>query len=375
MPTIDIFVPSHDLIPLEELLELTAEDNVHPLTDADANVIGYRAEWDDALTFEARILVDDAADEALASLAYRVRTWLGGRDDKKAQKVARRAQAMQMVYRVTVEPDWDMARNAQQMTQGIMAYYDYALMATPDAIYNENGNREIGTEDSERKYWLQPDPEELASPEARERKVRSIATLKREKVAFIEHLPVIADSLQTTLRPVEDVLKRALALLLIAERADGMPLTTYEEHVKAYRLGRAITSAERTFADEDAPREDYVLAFSQRWESALLLLWALQIVKHLDRPENFVNPDFLRQTVYEHTYDALLARAQLRPVDELLDLLDLTYRYHWAVIDAELYGNAPPARLQPSILYERHYALNWLTGYRNQDWDDVKTDT
>ncbi|MCR9246223.1 MAG: DUF4272 domain-containing protein [bacterium] len=26
-------------------------------------------------------------------------------------------------------------------------------------------------------------------------------------------------------------------------------------------------------------------------------------------------------------------------------------------------------------LAERHYALNWLIGYRNQAWDDVSTDT
>ncbi|MGO7286211.1 DUF4272 domain-containing protein, partial [Rhizobium ruizarguesonis] len=24
---------------------------------------------------------------------------------------------------------------------------------------------------------------------------------------------------------------------------------------------------------------------------------------------------------------------------------------------------------------ERHYALNWLTGYMDQDWDDISTDT
>jgi hypothetical protein len=27
------------------------------------------------------------------------------------------------------------------------------------------------------------------------------------------------------------------------------------------------------------------------------------------------------------------------------------------------------------VVYERHYALNWLTGYMDQDWDDISTDT
>ena len=29
----------------------------------------------------------------------------------------------------------------------------------------------------------------------------------------------------------------------------------------------------------------------------------------------------------------------------------------------------------PSVVYERHYALNWLIGYCDQSWDEVTTDT
>jgi hypothetical protein len=32
-------------------------------------------------------------------------------------------------------------------------------------------------------------------------------------------------------------------------------------------------------------------------------------------------------------------------------------------------------RAVPGVIEERHYALNWLIGYFNQDWDDVATDT
>jgi hypothetical protein len=36
---------------------------------------------------------------------------------------------------------------------------------------------------------------------------------------------------------------------------------------------------------------------------------------------------------------------------------------------------SPPAGLHPGVLYERHYALNWLIGYCDQEWDEVTTDT
>jgi hypothetical protein len=385
---IDIFVPNETIVPIEELLELTADENVAMMVDEAQTFLGYRAEWD-AVTLEAWLLDDEKNAHAIRQLQSQTRTWLDKRTDKKARKVARRAKAMQMVYRLRITPDWDDTRDAQQLAQGIMAYYDYALFASPtaqsipyeadgliyDAVYNENGNREIGAEDSERKYWRQPDPEEHAPPEARERKARTIETLKREKVSLIDHLPVIPASHEVTLRTTEEALQRAIALWLIAERADGMSLDDYTQYAEQFGITEAITPDERSFADDDEPREDYVLEFSQRWESSLTLLWALNLVKHLDRAEIFVNPEFLRRSIRDTSYADLLARAEFRPVHELLDTLDLTYRYHWAVIDAELYGQNPPARLQPAILYERHYALNWLISYQDKAWDDVTTDT
>jgi uncharacterized protein DUF4272 len=31
--------------------------------------------------------------------------------------------------------------------------------------------------------------------------------------------------------------------------------------------------------------------------------------------------------------------------------------------------------LDSGVVYERHYALNWLIGYMGREWDDVTTDT
>ena len=35
----------------------------------------------------------------------------------------------------------------------------------------------------------------------------------------------------------------------------------------------------------------------------------------------------------------------------------------------------PAAGLEPGVVYERHYALNWLTKYGDVGWDNVPTDT
>ena len=52
-----------------------------------------------------------------------------------------------------------------------------------------------------------------------------------------------------------------------------------------------------------------------------------------------------------------------------------SYRYHWAVVDARVNGLEIPSDIDASVVYERHYALNWLVGYSGQEWDDISTDT
>jgi hypothetical protein len=70
-----------------------------------------------------------------------------------------------------------------------------------------------------------------------------------------------------------------------------------------------------------------------------------------------------------------VADATLRPVAEVLDEADLIYRYDWAVVDARINNKPVPLGVDPGVVQERHYALNWLIGYMDQDWDDVSTDT
>jgi hypothetical protein len=79
--------------------------------------------------------------------------------------------------------------------------------------------------------------------------------------------------------------------------------------------------------------------------------------------------------MFELGPDGLQEDADLRPQSELLSAADLIYRYHWAVVDARLKGQEPPAGLEGAVVYERHYALNWLIGYSGPDWDDISTDT
>jgi hypothetical protein len=54
-----------------------------------------------------------------------------------------------------------------------------------------------------------------------------------------------------------------------------------------------------------------------------------------------------------------------------LGTLDLSYRMHWATRQAGLHNKPAPAGLEPGVILERHYALNWLVRFEDAEWDGV----
>ena len=59
---------------------------------------------------------------------------------------------------------------------------------------------------------------------------------------------------------------------------------------------------------------------------------------------------------------------------EILDANDLYYRMDWTCVDARVNGHELNG-LNSSVVFERHYALNWLVNYMEQEWDDISCDT
>lgn len=370
--TIAVFVPSEEVVPIEELHELTALDDITVIKDDD-RIAGYHIRWDDV---ELRMYypdmgVQDAKVDEFLAVTDKL---LDGRRDKKARKIWRRADRMVAMVECTVTPDWDEARKAQLLVQGLMAYYDYALMFAKRTVYNENGNIEIGREGSKLKYWVDP-VEKDKTDTPNDRKKASLQVLNRENVPYIKHLRNLPDDDFFTLQSREDVIKRAIALNLISRRADGESRDWLIKKLKQYKLTDTLTEQETIFNEDTAPDDYIVIMFSQRMEACWLLLWALGLIPNLSRPDNFANAERANEIIDTRSIDQFMIEANLRPKREILDALDLHFRYHWAVVDAELYGKKPPTGLRPDVVYQRHYALNWLTQFRDQEWDETTTDT
>jgi Domain of unknown function (DUF4272) len=213
------------------------------------------------------------------------------------------------------------------------------------------------------------------SAEAIDRKLRSETILRAEGVPFLAVLPVIETTAEALKRSKEEVALRTLCLLFVAAKGVGLEDEVVEGVLEAYELRPHLTPKELAFVLDNSPSQHDRIQFTWRYEAAWTLLWALGFVAELGKPVQPCDMDFAVRTMTETTTSQFIEDSGLRPIADILDQADLIYRYHWAVRNARIKGQQIPADLDPGVTVERHYALNWLTGYKEQAWDLVTTDT
>jgi hypothetical protein len=227
---------------------------------------------------------------------------------------------------------------------------------------------------NERKEKIQP-METKVSPEAASRKERSEILLRAEGVPINKPLPVIETERETKHRTKDEIAYRALALLVVAVKGEGLDQPTVDRIVKDYGLESRFTPKERIFIKNALPSQHDRIQFAWRYEAAWTLLWALGYVEMLEKPSGICDVPRAVGFMQERKASQFVADAKLRPLSEILDQADRIYRYHWAVVDARINGRKPLPGIEPGVTLERHYALNWLIGYMEQEWDDISTDT
>jgi hypothetical protein len=213
------------------------------------------------------------------------------------------------------------------------------------------------------------------TPEATQRKERTEAVLRSEGVPINKSLPVIEAESEATKRSKDQVAYRALALLIVAVKGEGLEQPIIERLVKEYGVEKHFTPKEIAFIRNPSPSRHDSVQFLWRYEAAWTLLWALGYVEKLEKPTAICDVPRAVKFMKERSAKQFIADAKLRPMSAILDQADKIYRYHWAVVDARINGKNSPANLEPGVTMERHYALNWLIGYMEQDWDDISTDT
>jgi hypothetical protein len=223
---------------------------------------------------------------------------------------------------------------------------------------------------------MTPDYSSTTNLTGEERKRRTNEFLKELKVPTLEHLPLVEDFKEAQFRNDREVAERCIILygiiFVVHGEASGEEMTDY---LKEFDLWDKVSPNERKFLENKNPSDQDKVEHSWKIESLNVLLWSLNKFDDLELPINMCD--------FEHIEDLpdlsvdpteWIEKSRLRNKEEILNQVDLIYRIHWATRDAELNNKIIPGNFHPGIVFERHYALNWLVVYADE-WDDITTDT
>lgn len=218
-----------------------------------------------------------------------------------------------------------------------------------------------------------------------ERKEKSIEILKANNVPYMEGLPVIEDANEIEMRSAEEIAKRAIGCLISIQVAcdinSGENIEESREFFKGflekYKVKEELTDNEKKIIFGSPDRQD-VINMAWKYEAYWTLIWALGIVDKLEYPSQICDCNFAIRAVADYEdFNDFMKTVKLRSIEEILDEADLIYRYNWACVNARIHGENPPAGLDPGVVFERHWGLNWLIGKGtyNDNWDSISTDT
>ncbi len=286
-------------------------------------------------------------------------------------------------------------KNLKELIQSIVKEFEAVFFAQPETvvsksngqhfldenlslIIDQEGNCAINTLDVkiDAKYF---DGEPIIITEdQKQRKHKSEYLLKEADIKVNKNLPYLKSEEDITTRSVKEVATR-VTILAFTNLVAFNNITAEEAiiEIKKYNLWDAVTPAEKSFLEN--PTDERKNHETWKCEGIWLLMWALNVVDEIGEPNELANLKDIPYEVYpigqhKNPNNFIDAQKNLRSKTEIIDANDLYYRMSWASVDARI-NNVELTELHGGVVYERHYALNWLTKYRDQEWDEVSCDT
>ncbi|MBQ5942237.1 DUF4272 domain-containing protein [Massilia sp. AB1] len=211
-----------------------------------------------------------------------------------------------------------------------------------------------------------------------QRQAASEALLREHGIPINPQLPWIEDEHEVRLRSADELCRRLAALWGVVGTAMLRENDFFEDYFSIGDRRSWLSNDEARFLFDDEPVEEDYIRFSWRLEALYFLAWCGGLVEQIGLPRSEASAREFLHFFPEDEADpvALAAAVRVRPVGEILDWSDRLYRLHWAVRDAHLNGRPTPGGIEPGVVFEWHYAVNWMTRYDGEDdWDEIGTDT
>jgi len=214
------------------------------------------------------------------------------------------------------------------------------------------------------------------------RREKSNKIIESLGITCFHDLPLIEGSDEVSLKNVDQICKRAIASLLSIQLAcDIIEGNNYQESkeyfedlLDKYGVKDNLLYKERKLFDGDYTMQDAV-DVSWTYECYWALCWSLGLINKMGFPNDICNTKIAISFVSIcKDYNDFRKKAKLRDVEEILDMLDLYYRYHWACVEKDINGTAEIKDLNMEVVAERRRGLEWLIK-DEKDWNDITLNT
>jgi hypothetical protein len=219
------------------------------------------------------------------------------------------------------------------------------------------------------------------------RRERSISILKEKGIPHLPRLYVIVPESDAQFRTPEEIARRLIAMFGVCVYSEARGSGESWENAQKYlnkvdeilcgALNEVLTPEEKHYLAEKEPATSAVAKFGWRYECCYVLMWALGFIEDLGFPDRICDVSRMGEIIWRfESIAGFLGSGKPRNQEELLDAADLILRYDWACVDARINDRESPAGLNSEVVWEWHYAFEWLVDSINSaDWDNVSTDT
>ena len=215
-----------------------------------------------------------------------------------------------------------------------------------------------------------------------ERRNRSNEIITKMGIECFPELPTIEEAKDVKLKSVDKICKRAIACLLSIQLAcDIIEGNNYEESrnyfitfLRQFDVEDSLLPKEKKLFDGSYTMAD-AINVSWTYECYWALCWALGLINKMGYPKDVCNTKIAISFVSIcNSYEDFKKKVKLRDVEEILDMLDLYYRYHWATVENSVTGVAEIKELNLEVVAERRRGLEWLIK-SDEDWFEIALNT
>lgn len=212
------------------------------------------------------------------------------------------------------------------------------------------------------------------------RKQISIEKLKKLDIVYDEELPPTYCSKEVVLKSKEDIAKRFITNIIsiqVAYELDAKKqdidesIKIFNDLLVKYNAIDNLNYLEKSMFDKTASKED-IYNLTWQYECLDVLIWALKLKENLSFPSGQCDVNYLVDTIiYCKNFNEFIDKCDARDIEEILDELDLEYRYNWATVENKIDNSVNIGELSHEVVIERRRALEWLVS-KELDWNNIE---